>query len=124
MSILFVIVSTMLAVWLIPSHGAYGAAVGLTASFFISCTAYLVVGRHYYRLPIDLEGAGTIAALGFAFVAGVWLIDLAGAHAGGGLFMKAALFAILAVLLVIRLGLFRASKGGTLTDGGPAIAVS
>ena len=124
MSILFVIVSTMLAVWLIPSHGAYGAAVGLTASFFISCMAYLVVGRHYYRLPIDLEGAGTIAALGFAFVAGVWLIDLAGAHAGGGLFMKAALFAILAVLLVIRLGLFRASKGGTLTDGGPAIAVS
>ena len=67
-SILFVAVSTTLSLLLVPVYGAHGAAIALTASCIISCLAFMVLGRRWYRLPIDFTALEVMPALAVLFV--------------------------------------------------------
>ena len=67
-SILSMVVSTGLSVLLVPSYGAHGAAFALMGANILSCIAFMVLGRRWYRLPIDLAGLGEISLLGILFL--------------------------------------------------------
>jgi O-antigen/teichoic acid export membrane protein len=69
-AIVFVAVSTTLSLLLVPNHGAYGAALALSASCVISCLAFMFLGRHWYRLPIDFTALKLMPALAIFFVFG------------------------------------------------------
>jgi O-antigen/teichoic acid export membrane protein len=123
-SFLFVVLSSVLSILLIPSYGAYGAAISLMLAFLISCIAYIIAGRRHYRMPVDLAGLGAITMLAALFVAGAWCIDQVVAHFGVALALKAAVFAILAAVAIRRFGLLRSSPAETGITTVPAIAAS
>ncbi|HEX3936741.1 MAG TPA: polysaccharide biosynthesis C-terminal domain-containing protein [Xanthobacteraceae bacterium] len=106
-SVLFLVVSTVLSVLLVPVYGAHGAAVALMVSCIVSCIAFLILGRRFYRLPIDLAALGVMPSLAILFVFG--------AHAIGGLLpghslplvADAVLFALFSGFAVHHFGLLR-----------------
>jgi O-antigen/teichoic acid export membrane protein len=69
-SLLFLVVSTILSVLLIPSCGPPGAAVALMISSIVSCVAFMALGRRSYRLPIDFAAVGVMPALAVLIVFG------------------------------------------------------
>jgi O-antigen/teichoic acid export membrane protein len=77
-SALFLITSATLSLLLVPRYGTYGAALSLMIACIISCVAFMVIGRRWYRLPIDFTALGVMPALAALFVVGAqamsWLI--------------------------------------------------
>jgi O-antigen/teichoic acid export membrane protein len=110
-SLLFVIVSSVLSIVLIPLHGAHGAALSLMTASIVSCVGFIVLGRLYYRLPIDASGLATITALAGVFVLGSHLAGEIGAGAAVALAIKSALFVVCSALAVYRFGLLRSAAG-------------
>src|SRR5262249_8789181 len=101
-SLLFVAISGVLAILLLPAYGAIGAALGLMAGYAAACIAFMVAGRRYYRMPVDLAAVGEIPMLAILFV-------LASQAIGGGvgsvnlsIILQAPLFVALGALVVPR----------------------
>ncbi|HEY6258985.1 MAG TPA: polysaccharide biosynthesis protein [Xanthobacteraceae bacterium] len=113
-SALFLVVSTALALVLVPSHGALGAAISLMVACIVSCLAFMVIGRRWFALPIDPVGVGAIPALAGLFVLGAQ----ATAHflAGGTvpLVIDALAFALFSAFAVHRFGLLSAIAGDSV----------
>lgn len=110
MSILFVIISSVLSIVLIPKYGAYGAAVSLTVAFSASCIMCMVLGRYHYPMPIDLVGLRSIAMLVIGFVALAWLIDQVVTQPRIALLIKGVLFVSAAVIMTRKFGLLRSAE--------------
>jgi O-antigen/teichoic acid export membrane protein len=108
---MFVVISSALSVLLIPHYGAQGAAISLMIGCIVSCLAFALMGRMYYRMPIDLGGLFAIPGLAAAFVLGVWQIGPTFAPAGVLLFLEASIFVVIGIVLVHRLGLLQAAPG-------------
>jgi O-antigen/teichoic acid export membrane protein len=93
-ALLFLGVSTALSLLLVPHYGPHGAAIALMAASIIGCLAFMVLGRRWYRMPVDLGALAIMPAL-----AGLCVL---GAHAAAGwvrdpslrLFLDAAIFAV------------------------------
>jgi O-antigen/teichoic acid export membrane protein len=86
-SLLFLGVSTALSVWLVPVYGPHGAAVSLMVACIVACLAFMVLGRRWYRMPIDLTALGVMPSLAALFVFG--------AHATAGLVQAQSLVFVL-----------------------------
>ncbi len=71
-SVLFVVVSTTLSLVLVPGYGTYGAAVAPSVSCIISCLAFMLLGRRWYRLPVDFTALKVMPALAVFFVFGAY----------------------------------------------------
>jgi O-antigen/teichoic acid export membrane protein len=69
-SSLFLAVSTVLSVLLVPVYGPPGAAVSLMVACIVACIAFMVLGRRWYRMPIDLTALGVMPSLAILFVFG------------------------------------------------------
>jgi len=69
-SVLFLVVSTALSVLLVPAYGPHGAAVALMVASIFACLAFMVLGRRWYRMPIDLTALGVMPSLTILFVFG------------------------------------------------------
>jgi len=116
-SLLFLVVSTTLSLVVVPAYGPHGAAVALMAACVISCLAFMVIGRRWYKLPIDFTALGVMPALAVLF--------LFGAHAtaelfGGGtmtLLADAVVFALFGGFAVRRFGLLSAIPAATVGGG-------
>src|SRR5262249_37700690 len=67
-SILFVLTSSAIALVLVPGYGPIGGATALLVAHAISCIAFIIAGRHHYRMPVDLAGVGEIGLLAGLFV--------------------------------------------------------
>jgi O-antigen/teichoic acid export membrane protein len=106
-STMFVAISSGLSVLLIPLYGSQGAAISLMIGCIVSCLAFALVGRMFYRMPIDLGGLFAIPGLAALFVLGVWQIGPNFAHTGVLVFLEASVFLAIGVLLVHRLGLLQ-----------------
>jgi O-antigen/teichoic acid export membrane protein len=113
-SILFVVASATLSLLLVPVYGAHGAAVALTASCVISCVAFMLLGRRWYRLPIDFTALKVMPALAAFFVFGA----RATAHFVPGEYvpvvLNALIFAVVGGFAVRRFGLLTASPAGAV----------
>jgi len=69
-SVLFLLVSTALAVMLVPVYGPHGAAIALMVACIVACIAFMVLGRRWYRMPVDLTALGVMPSLAILFVFG------------------------------------------------------
>ena len=107
-SLLFLVVSTALSVLLVPSYGAHGGALALMTASILSCLAYMVLGRRWYKLPVDLYGLAVIPALAVLFVFGA---HAAAEFIPGGyapLILDAFVFALFGTFAIRRFGLLNA----------------
>ena len=62
-STLFVVISSVLALLLVPRYGALGASISLMTASIVSCIAFMIAGRRFFRMPIDAAGAILIPLL-------------------------------------------------------------
>jgi len=69
-ALLFLVVSTALSVVLVPADGPQGAAIALMVACVVACVAFMVLGRRWYRMPIDLTALGVMPSLAILFVFG------------------------------------------------------
>ncbi len=69
-ALLFLAVSTALSVVLVPADGPQGAAIALMVACVVACVAFMVLGRRWYRMPIDLTALGVMPSLAILFVFG------------------------------------------------------
>jgi hypothetical protein len=92
----------------VPSYGPHGAALALMMACIISCVAFMVIGRRWYRLPIDFTALGVMPALAALLVFGAqamaWLIP---GHSVP-LAIDALVFALVGGFAVHRFGLLNA----------------
>lgn len=101
-SLIFVTVSAVCVLLLVPSQGAIGAATALLLAN-IATTAFLIIaGRKYYVLPIDWNGGAFIALLALITCAACWLTGFAGIKEPFRIAIELAIFAISAIVLLIR----------------------
>jgi O-antigen/teichoic acid export membrane protein len=94
-SLLFVVISSVLSVWLIPGQGARGGALALLAGYAVSCVAFVLLGRRHYRMPVDLPALGGLALLAALFMASAELIGLFAPRNGAWLLLQAGIFVLL-----------------------------
>jgi O-antigen/teichoic acid export membrane protein len=104
-SFLFLVVSTGLSVLLVPTYGVHGAAIALMMSCIVSCIAFLILGRRFYRLPIDFAALGVMPSLAMLFVFAAHVIGEALPGHSLPLVADAALFAAAAGFAVHHFGL-------------------
>jgi O-antigen/teichoic acid export membrane protein len=111
-SLLFLIISAALSLLLVPNHGPHGAALALMIASIISCLAFMVIGRRWYKLPIDFTALGVMPALAALLVLGAhamaWLIP---GHSVP-LAIDALVFALAGGFAVHRFGLLNAVPVG------------
>jgi len=69
-ALLFLVISTALSVVLVPADGPQGAAIALMVASVVACLAFMVLGRRWYRMPIDLTALGVMPSLAALFVFG------------------------------------------------------
>jgi O-antigen/teichoic acid export membrane protein len=69
-ALLFLGVSTALSVYLVPGYGPHGAALALMVACIVACLAFMVLGRRWYRMPIDLTALAVMPSLAALFVFG------------------------------------------------------
>jgi O-antigen/teichoic acid export membrane protein len=109
-STLFLIVSTTLSLLLVPTYGAHGAAISLMVASIVSCLAFMVIGRRWYSLPIDLTGLGSIASLATIFVFGARSIQAYVASANILLMIDLVVFVLFSAFAVVRFGLLSSAS--------------
>jgi O-antigen/teichoic acid export membrane protein len=113
-SFLFVVVSASLSLVLVPAYGPHGAAVALMLSGITSCIAFMLLGRRWFRLPIDFTALALMPALAVLFVFAAH--TTAELMPGGPtlLIVDALAFALAGGFAVRRFGLLNATPAVTI----------
>jgi O-antigen/teichoic acid export membrane protein len=109
LSVVFVAVSSVLSVLLIPVQGARGAAIALMTATILTCLAFVIIGRRYYRMPIDPVGLVGISTLAVLFVLGAQAIGEFITDNRMLLIAEGALFVALGAFGAHRFGLLRSA---------------
>jgi O-antigen/teichoic acid export membrane protein len=116
-ALLFLCVSTALSLLLVPHYGPHGAAIALMVASIAGCLAFMVLGRHWYRMPVDLAALAVMPALA--------ALCVLGAHAAGRwvhdpsllLVLDAALFATCGGFAIRRFGLLSLPSSDVAAEG-------
>ena len=116
-ALLFLLVSTVLSLLLVPHYGPHGAAIALMVASIFGCVAFMVLGRRWYRMPIDLAALIAIPVLA--------AICVFGAHAAAEwvsdplrlLLLDAAIFAVCSGFAIRRFGLLSLPSGDLAAEG-------
>ena len=104
-ALLFLVVSTTLSVVLVPLYGPYGAAIALMAACIFACLFFMVLGRSWYRMPIDVTALGVMPSLAILFVFGAHMTgQLVPGHTLP-LIIDAGIFAVLGGFAIHHFGL-------------------
>jgi hypothetical protein len=69
-ALLYLGVSTTLSLLLVPRYGPAGAATALMVACIVACLAFMVLGRRWYRMPVDLTALAVMPALAGLFIFG------------------------------------------------------
>ncbi|HEX3504310.1 MAG TPA: polysaccharide biosynthesis C-terminal domain-containing protein [Xanthobacteraceae bacterium] len=107
---LFLVVSTALSLFLVPRYGPHGAALAMMVASVFACITFMILGRRWYRMPVDLAALAVMPTL-----AGLCVL---GAHAASGwitdpshlLVVDAVIFAICSGFAVRQFGLLSLSS--------------
>ena len=113
-SILFLVISTILSLLLVPMYGAKGAAIALMSASIVSCFAFRIIGRRWYNLPIDRAGLGIMPAMAVLFVFAARALNDVIPGGTIALAINATVFALLGGFIIVRFGFFRALPGHTV----------
>lgn len=116
-SVLFLIASAGLSLLLVPVYGPHGAALALMTASIISCLAFMLLGRRWYKMPVDFTALGVLPSLALLIVSVAHALDgLIPDHAQA-LAVDAALFAIAGVFAIRHFDLFAAPAAEDIVDG-------
>jgi O-antigen/teichoic acid export membrane protein len=107
-SLFFLIISAGFSLLLVPSYGARGAAFALLTASILSCIAFMVLGRRWYRLPIDLHGLALIPTLAVLLVFGAHETAQLIPNGPVPLILDALAFALFGSFAIRRFALFSA----------------
>lgn len=115
-ALLFLGVSTALSVVMVPLYGPRGAALALMVACIFSCVTFMLLGRRWYRMPIDLTALAVMPMLAALFVFG--------AHAAAELvtgrtlvlFVDAAIFAVCGGFAIRHFGLLNLPSGDVIPE--------
>jgi O-antigen/teichoic acid export membrane protein len=113
-SFLFVVVSASLSLVLVPAYGPHGAAMALMLSGITSCLAFMVLGRRWFRLPIDFTALGLMPALAILFVFAARTTAELMPSGPAVLIVDALAFALAGGFAVRRFGLLNATPAVTI----------
>jgi O-antigen/teichoic acid export membrane protein len=69
-ALLFLGVSTALSAVMVPLYGPRGAALALMVACIFACLTFMLLGRRWYRMPVDLTALAVMPALAALFVFG------------------------------------------------------
>ena len=108
-----VLVSAAISIWLIPIYGTQGAAFAILAGVSVYCIGYIVIGRRYFRMPIDFAGVSIISMFAVLFVFAAWMLGRVAPSAAISQVIEAAVFVGLSALVVHRFDLLRHTSTGT-----------
>ena len=86
----------------------------------ISCIAFMVLGRHWYALPVDFTALGLMPALAVLFVFGAHTTAELMPHDSVPLVLDGLAFALLGAFAVRRFGLLNATPAVALGNAVPA----
>lgn len=104
---LFLVISTALSVVLVPADGPQGAAIALMVACVVACVAFMILGRRWYRMPIDLTALGVMPSLAILFVFGAHMTgELLPGHTLP-LVVDAVVFAAFGAFAIHHFGLLR-----------------
>jgi O-antigen/teichoic acid export membrane protein len=118
-SLLFVAVSTVLSLLLVPVYGSHGAALALMVACIVSCLAFMAIGRRWYALPIDFSALAVMPALATLFVLGAHTAAELAPHGSIPLVLDGLVFALLGGFAVRRFGLLAATPAVSLGNAVP-----
>jgi O-antigen/teichoic acid export membrane protein len=107
-SLTFLLASTLLSFVLIPAEGPYGAALALMVACMVACLAFVLLGRRWYKMPIDVTALGVLPSLALILIAAAYTIS--GLVPGQllPLALDAVLFALAGAYAVHHFGLLNA----------------
>lgn len=106
-AVVFVAISALLAIMLVPSHGAVGGAVALMVAQGAACIVSAVFGRRLHVLPVDYKVLVGIPAVSGALLLACWLLADIIASRGWLILAQGALFTGALVLTAWRLDLIK-----------------
>ena len=115
-ALLFLACSTSFSVLLVPSYGPHGAATALMLSSIISCIAFMLLGRRYYRLPIDLVAVGVMPSLAILFVFGAHTTGQLLTGQSLSLVVDVVMFAMCSGFAIRHFGLLNLPTGDAVPD--------
>ncbi len=114
-ALLFLVVSTALSLLLVPAYGPHGAAIALMVACIVACLAFMVLGRRWYRMPIDLTALGVMPSLAVLFVFGAHTTaELLPGSVAGACSSMPSIFAMFGGFAIRHFGLLNLPS----TDGG------
>jgi O-antigen/teichoic acid export membrane protein len=116
-SLLFLAVSTALSLLLVPAYGPHGAAIALMVACVVSCLAFMLLGRRWYRLPIDYTALGVMPALAVLFVLGARATVDALPQGYWALGIDVVVFALFGGFVVRHFGLLNAAPANAADAG-------
>lgn len=119
-SILFLVIFAILCVVLVPTRGAQGAALALMLANILACLAFIILGRRWYKLPIDLAGIAVMPALAALFVLGAHTMAEFVPGRSLPLVLNALVFTLCCVVVVRRFGLLRHTTVAPIVEQIPA----
>jgi len=108
-AIIFVTVSSALAVLLVPRYGPFGAAVSLMIAFAVTLAVFIIVGRWYFSMPVDLAGLVEIPLLAVLCVFGSRMLEHVAGFGAGVVVAELALFCLVGAVVLYRFRLLRAT---------------
>jgi O-antigen/teichoic acid export membrane protein len=115
-ALLFLGVSTALSVVMVPLYGPRGAALALMAACIFACLVFMLLGRRWYRMPIDLTALVVMPALAALFVFGAHATAELVTQRPLILFVDAAIFAICGGFAVRHFGLLNLPSADVVAE--------
>ena len=124
-ALLYLGVSTALSVLLVPLYGPAARRPRLMVACIVACLTFMVLGRRWYRMPIDLTALAVMPALAGLFVFGAHAVaELVAAPTLVLLLIDAAIFAVCGGFAVRRFDLLelgvsrcrRRKRNGAVSD--------
>jgi len=109
-----VLVSAAVSVLLIPIYGQQGAAFAILTAVSVYSIGFIVIGRQYFRMPIDYKGIAIISMVAMIFVFGAWMLDRVAPETAISQVSKVAVFVGLSAFVVHRFGLLRHTPTETI----------
>jgi O-antigen/teichoic acid export membrane protein len=117
-ALLYLGVSTALSMLLVPRHGPAGAATALMVACIFACLAYMVLGRRWYRMPVDLTALAVMPALAGLFIFGAHAMAEWVATPTRLLLIDAAIFAACGGFAVRRFDLLSLASSDVAAENG------
>jgi peptidoglycan biosynthesis protein MviN/MurJ (putative lipid II flippase) len=116
-AVLYLGVSTALSLALVPLYGPRGAAIAMMVACVFACLAFMVLGRRWYLMPIDMSALIVMPALAALSVFAAHEIARLVSDHTLVLALDAAIFAVCGGFAIRHFGLLHLPSADVVAEG-------